>query len=96
MNGGESTLYREYDLVSARQRPNPKGQPAAHQNQAVSANADSVSQSSPELRQAFEKFMQNYVSTTGQNTLSSKERELLFARFMKMLAESKAERTAVR
>jgi len=69
---------------------------AAHQNQAVSANADSTSQSSPELRQAFEKFMQNYVSTTGQNTLSSKERELLFARFMKMLAESKAERTAVR
>jgi TRAP-type uncharacterized transport system substrate-binding protein len=69
---------------------------AAHQNQAVSADADSTSQSSPELRQAFEKFMQNYVSTTGQNTLSSKERELLFARFMKMLAESKAERTAVR
>ena len=69
---------------------------AAHQNQAVSANADSTSQSPPELRQAFEKFMRDYVSTTGRSTLSSKERELLFARFMKILAESKAEQTAVR
>ena len=73
---------------------------AAHQNQAVSADADSTSPPSPELRQAFEKFMRDYVSTTGRNTLSSKERELLFTRFMKILAESKAEskseRTAVR
>jgi uncharacterized protein len=69
---------------------------AAHQNQAVAAEIDSTSQSSPELRQAFEKFMQDYVSTSGRSTLSGKERELLFAKFMKILAESKAEQTAVR
>jgi len=69
---------------------------AAHQNQAVAAEVDSTSQSSPELRQAFEKFMQDYVSTSGRSTLSGKERELLFAKFMKILAESKAEQTAVR
>src|SRR5438874_9789197 len=50
---------------------------AAHRNQAVSANPDSTpGQSSPELRVAFEKFMQK----SGQNTLSPKEREMLFAR----------------
>jgi uncharacterized protein len=69
---------------------------AAHQNQAVSAESDSTSQPSPELRQAFEKFMQDYVSTNGRSTLSSKDRKLLFAKFMKILAKSKAEQTAVR
>jgi TRAP-type uncharacterized transport system substrate-binding protein len=68
---------------------------AAHRNQAVSANPDSTSgQSSLELRLAFEKFMQNYASSSGRKTLSTKERELLFARFMKILAESKAEAAA--
>ena len=68
---------------------------AAHQNQAVSADADSTSQSSPELRLAFEKFMQNYVASSGRKTpLSAKERELLFARFTKILGESKAEASA--
>jgi TRAP-type uncharacterized transport system substrate-binding protein len=66
---------------------------AAHRNQAVSANPDStLGPSSPELRVAFEKFMQK----SGQNTLSTKEREMLFARFMKFLAESKAEQAAAR
>src|SRR6476620_6328011 len=70
---------------------------AAHRNQAVSANPDStVGQSSPELRLAFEKFMQNYSSSSGQKTLSTKEREMLFAKFMKVLAESKAEQAAAR
>jgi TRAP transporter TAXI family solute receptor len=70
---------------------------AAHRNQAVSANPDSTpGQSSPELRLAFEKFMQNYASSSGRKTLSTKERELLFARFMKILAESKAEQAAAR
>jgi uncharacterized protein len=68
---------------------------AAHRNQAVSANPDSTpGQSSPELKVAFEKFMQKYAS--GQNTLSTKEREMLFARFLKFLAESKAEQAAAR
>jgi uncharacterized protein len=70
---------------------------AAHRNQAVSANADStLGQSSPELRLAFEKFMQNYASSSGRKTLSTKEREMLFARFMKILSESKAEQAAAR
>jgi uncharacterized protein len=65
---------------------------SAHRNQAVSANPDSTpGQSSPELRLAFEKFMQNYASSSGRKTLSTKERELLFARFIKILGESKAE-----
>jgi TRAP transporter TAXI family solute receptor len=68
---------------------------AAHRNQAVSANPDStLRQSSPELRLAFEKFMQNYFASTGRKTLTTKEREMLFARFEKMLAESKAEAAA--
>jgi hypothetical protein len=70
---------------------------AAHRNQAVSAKPDgTLGQSSSELRVAFEKFMQNHASSSGRNTLSTKEREILFARFMKMLAESKAEQAAAR
>jgi hypothetical protein len=70
---------------------------AAHRNQAVSAKPDStLGQSSPELRVAFEKFMQNYASSSGRNTLSTEEREMLFARFVKILAESKAEQAAAR
>ncbi len=42
----------------------------------------------------IEKFMQNYAS--GRNTLSTKEREMLFAKFMKILADSKAEQAAAR
>jgi TRAP-type uncharacterized transport system substrate-binding protein len=67
---------------------------AAHRNQAVSANPDTLRQSTPELRLAFEKFMQNYFASTGRKTLTTKEREMLFARFEKMLAESKAEAAA--
>jgi hypothetical protein len=68
---------------------------AAHRNQAVSANPDSTpGQSSPELRLAFQKLMQNYASSSGRKTLSTKERELLFARFIKILSESKAEAAA--
>jgi uncharacterized protein len=70
---------------------------AAHPNQAASANPDStLGQSSPELRLAFEKFMQNYASSSGRKTLSTKEREMLFTRFMKFLSESKAEQAAAR
>jgi uncharacterized protein len=70
---------------------------AAHRNQAVSANPDStLGQPSPELRAAFEKFMQNYASSSGRRTLSTQEREMLFARFMKILADSKAEQAAAR
>ena len=69
----------------------------AHRNQAVSANPDNtLDRSSPELRLAFENFMQKYTSSSGQKTLSTTERELLFAKFVKFLAASKAEQAAVR
>jgi uncharacterized protein len=67
---------------------------ATHQNKAVSADTDTTSRSSPELRLAFEKFVQNYASSSGRKTLSPKERELLFAKFIKILGESKAEAAA--
>src|SRR5882672_4601744 len=70
---------------------------AAHRNQAVSVNPGStVGQPTPELRVAFEKFMQNYASSSGRKTLSTKEREMLFAKFMRILADSKAEQAAAR
>jgi hypothetical protein len=40
--------------------------------------------------------MQNYAASSGRKTLSTKDREMLFARFMKILAESKAEQAAAR
>jgi TRAP-type uncharacterized transport system substrate-binding protein len=70
---------------------------AAHRNQALSANSDiTLDRSPPELRLAFENFMQKYTSSSGQKTLSTTERELLFGKFMKFLAASKAEEAAVR
>ena len=53
-----------------------------------------LDQSSPELKLAFEKFMQKYASSSGQKTLSPKERELLFAKFMKFVAQSKEQAAA--
>jgi TRAP-type uncharacterized transport system substrate-binding protein len=58
---------------------------AAHRNQAVSANSDSA------LKPAFDKFLQDYFASTGRKTLSTKERELLFAKFEKYIADSKAQ-----
>jgi hypothetical protein len=69
---------------------------AAHRNQAVSAKPDTLDPSSPELKVAFEKFMQNHAPSSGRNTLSTKEREMLFAKFVKILTESKAEQAAAR
>ena len=68
---------------------------ASHRNQTMSADADNtLDQTSPELKLAFEKFMQKYGSR--QKTLSSSERELLFAKFVKFLAQSKREQAAAR
>ena len=68
---------------------------ASHRNQAMSAGPDNtLDQSSPELKLAFEKFMQKYASR--QKTLSRSERELLFAQFVKFLAQSKREQAAAR
>jgi hypothetical protein len=51
----------------------------------VSADSDTT------LKPAFEKFVQDYFVSTGRKTLSTKEREVLFAKFEKILADSKAE-----
>lgn len=70
---------------------------AAHRNQTLSANPDStLDPASPALKLAFENFMQKYGASSGQKTLSAKERELLFAKFMRILTESKAEQAAAR
>jgi TRAP-type uncharacterized transport system substrate-binding protein len=68
---------------------------ASHQTQAMSAGPDNtLDQTSPELKLAFEKFMQKYAPR--QKPLSSSERELLFAKFVKFLAQSKREQAAAR
>jgi TRAP-type uncharacterized transport system substrate-binding protein len=71
---------------------------AAHRNQAVAINsaAKTLDQSSPELKQAFENFVQKYGSSSGQRPLSPQERELLFANFVKFMSESKVEQAAAR
>jgi TRAP-type uncharacterized transport system substrate-binding protein len=70
---------------------------AAHRNQAVSINsAKTLDQSSPELKQAFENFVQKYGSSSGQRPLSPQQRELLFANFVKFMSESKVEQAAAR
>ena len=38
--------------------------------------------------------MRNYANSSGGKTLSTSERELLFAKFMKMLVEAKADQPA--
>jgi hypothetical protein len=63
-----------------------------HRNQPVAANLpSSVDPSSPELRLAFDKFVQNYAAASGRSSLSARERELLLAKFEKFLREAKAE-----
>jgi TRAP-type uncharacterized transport system substrate-binding protein len=70
---------------------------AAHRNQAVSINsAKTLDQSSPELKQAFENFVQKYGTSSGQRPLSPQQRELLFANFVKFMSESKVEQAAAR
>jgi uncharacterized protein len=70
---------------------------ASHRNQAVSVNSGStLDQSSPELKLAFEKFMQKYAFSSGQKTLTTAERDALFAKFMMFLAASRAEQAAAR
>jgi uncharacterized protein len=70
---------------------------AAHRNSAVSANSDrSLDHSSPELKQAFENFVQKYGSSAGRKPLSPQERDALFAKFVKFMSESKVEQAAAR
>ena len=70
---------------------------AAHKNQPVSANAaDSTAGLSPsEMRQAFEKFMDAYASSSGR-VVTAKDREALFVKFRDSLAASKGEQASAR
>jgi uncharacterized protein len=68
---------------------------AAHHSQPVASTSDGTpDQLSAELRPAFERFMQNYASASGRKTPTGLEREQLFARFVKYLAETKAAQAA--
>src|SRR5689334_18353049 len=66
----------------------------AHRNQPVASTSDGTAGQSAELKSAFERFMQSYASSSGQKTPTGPEREQLFARFVKYLAETKAEQAA--
>ena len=59
---------------------------AAHRTVAVAPNQ--AGQSAAELRLAFEQFIENYTASTGRKTLktlSTRERDVLFAQFMQFL-----------
>jgi len=90
-NGARHPKWREVNL-SAEMPGWMRFKPAAdwlaaHRNQPVAA----LDQSSPELRLAFDKFVENYSTSTGRSSLSARDRELLFARFEKFLREAKTE-----
>jgi len=67
---------------------------ATHRSQPMASTSDGTPDRSAELKSAFEKFMQSYASSSGRRTLTDPEREQLFARFVKYLADTKAEQAA--
>src|SRR6266496_4328254 len=58
---------------------------AAHRNVAMRSQGNAVGQSPAELKLAFERFLESYTASSGQKTLSTREREVLFAQFMQFL-----------
>jgi hypothetical protein len=67
---------------------------AAHRSVAMlPSQGNGAAQSPAELRLAFEQFIENYTASSGQKTLSTREREVLFAQFMQFL-ESQGRRQA--
>ena len=72
---------------------------AAHKNQPVTATnapAAAAEPASPELRTAFERFIEQNYASSGRKRPGPKEREQLYAGFMKALAASKAEQASAR
>jgi TRAP-type uncharacterized transport system substrate-binding protein len=69
---------------------------ASHRGQQVATGAAAASseQASPELKDAFEKFLQNYIASTGRRQPTPQQREALFAQFTKLLADSRAQQAA--
>jgi TRAP transporter TAXI family solute receptor len=58
----------------------------AHRPVAMARTGSNPStKSQTELRAAFQQFLENYSSTSGRKSLSSREREVLFAKFMEFL-----------
>jgi TRAP transporter TAXI family solute receptor len=58
---------------------------AAHNSVAMQNQGNKIGSSPADLRIAFERFFDSRFASTGQKTLSSVEREVLFAQFMKFL-----------
>jgi TRAP-type uncharacterized transport system substrate-binding protein len=68
---------------------------AAHQSVATSqTRGDAADQPSSELKLAFERFIENYVASSHQRTLSTSEREKLFAQFMRYVESQKMGQSA--
>jgi uncharacterized protein len=68
---------------------------AAHRTVAMSrAQGNPAGQSAAELRSAFEQFLESYTASSGRKTLSSHEREVLFAQFMQFLESQGTARAA--
>ena len=67
---------------------------ATHRPTLIAANSGDPSEQSPaQLRSAFEQFLESSTATSGRRTLSTHEREALFAQFMQFLdARSPAKR----
>ena len=67
---------------------------AAHRNVAMRSQGNAVGQSPAELKLAFERFIESYTASSGQKTLSMREREVLFAQFMQFLESQGAGQSA--
>ena len=67
---------------------------AAHRNVAMRSQGNAVGQSPAELKVAFERFIESYTASSGQKTLSTREREVLFAQFMQFLESQGAGQSA--
>jgi TRAP transporter TAXI family solute receptor len=63
---------------------------ASHRNvSAAPPHIDAVAKNSAELKIAFDRFIESYAATSGRKTLSSSEREELFARFTQYMEAQK-------
>jgi TRAP transporter TAXI family solute receptor len=67
---------------------------AAHQTVAALQTQGAADQSSSELKAAFEHFIENYTASSRPKTLSTSEREKLYAQFMQYLESHKMGQSA--
>ena len=64
---------------------------AEHKSVAALNQGNGAGVPSDNLKVAFEKFLENYASSSGRKTLSARERETLFSQFQQFLDPKKAE-----